>query len=136
MSLNQSLFQMGAFAFLFFLVMPVGGGLLLYGGFRLGRVNVPLPSCLRAFFVAAGLACLAMIFCNGLLPAASPLGRVLLAGVAVSTLEMLWFAVDLRQLTPRALLIQLAAVLLTNLVGYSIVLLVTMNSPRVIVPGR
>jgi hypothetical protein len=137
MSALESLLNLALMAGLFCILMPLFGGVFLHKGLHAMRVDRdrPLSLCLKVFCGAAGTAYLATMFLGRYLPAIDEPGGVFLTGSAVAAIELLILVPLLRRFNARTVLVELAAVIVTNVVGYSLVLSYGANSGTVVL-GR
>jgi hypothetical protein len=124
MTQTEALLQLLLLIILFCGLMPWFGGGLLYRTFRKFNVaDVPLSKCLTAFFSATGVAYLLMMVLRGWLPDVGSVAGVMMGCVVVVLVELALIGVMLKKFTPNVFLIEAGAVLVTNVVGYSLVLL-------------
>ena len=103
--------------------MPLLGGALLYHGLqRYSAGEFPLRKCIKCFFIAAGVAyLLMMVLGRWMPPEISSAAAIALACLCVTLIELALISMLMRRFTPRAILTQAAAILATNVTGYTMV---------------
>jgi hypothetical protein len=107
--------------FVFCLIMPALGSLLLFKAFRVfGVPEIELPTCIKVFFAATGIAYLSMMTLGRLLLGAT-MERIWLSAAVVAAIELAVIAIMLRKFDTRALLIAAAVVVLVNVAGYGLI---------------
>ena len=122
MSTFQSLLNLFLAGILFCGVMPLFGGGLLYQGLqRIQIVEFPLRRCMYFFFAAAGAAYMLMMIVGRYLPGLGSVEGIVLAGMVVAAVELALIAVLVQKFTAKALLIEAASVVATNVAGYTVV---------------
>src|SRR5262249_48734175 len=105
--------------------MPLLGGALLYHGLqRHSAGEFPLRKCIKCFFIAAGVAYLLMMLLGRWMPATS---SIAFACLCVTLVELALISMLMRRFTPRAILTQAAAILATNVAGYTMVALLVLD---------
>jgi hypothetical protein len=134
MSALQSVLNLLLMAGLFCVLMPLFGGTFLHKGFHALRIDRdrPLSLCMKVFCGAAGTAYLATMFLGRYLPAIDQPGGLFMTGSAVAAIELVILAVLLRRPNARTVLVEVAAVVVTNVIGYSLVLSYGANSGLVL----
>ena len=132
MTVFESLMQLALLAGIFCVLMPMVGGSLLHHGLQRVRVDQPLALCLKVFFGATGTAYLIMMGVGRMLPEPGKLTGILFTAGIVVVVELAFIALLLRKGTRAALLVEAAVVLLTNTIGYGLVLSFTVNSGPVL----
>jgi hypothetical protein len=124
MTQAEALLQLLLLIILFCGLMPALGGGLLYQTFRKYNIaDVPLPKCMTAFFSAAGVAYLLMMVLRGWLPEVDTLAGVVLGCFLVVLVELALIGAMLKRFSAIVLVVEAGTVVITNLVGYSLVLL-------------
>jgi hypothetical protein len=131
MSPFESLLRLFFAMILFCGVMPLAGGNLLCKGLQLGKFSErSLPFCVRVFFAAAGSAYLLMMIIGQVVPQQGTLAGLVLGASVVVLVELLLIAALVRKFTARILLIETAAVVMTNAAGFVLVFLfITSSAP-------
>ena len=102
--------------------MPLFGGALLYHGLqRHSAGEFPLRKCIKCFFIAAGVAYLLMMLLGRWMPEIGSAAALAFACLCVTLVELALISMLMRRFTPRAILTQAAAILATNVTGYTMV---------------
>jgi len=124
----QSLLTWCLLGALFCGAMPLFGGALLYHGLqRYSPGEFPLRKCIKCFFIAAGVAYLLMMFLGRWLPEIGPAAALAFACFCVTLVELALITMLVRRFTLSALLTEAAAVLTTNVAGYTMVALLVLD---------
>ena len=124
MTPTEAVLQLLLLIIVFCGLMPSLGGSLLYRTFRKYNVaDVPLSRCMTAFFSATGVAYLLMMFLRGWLPDVTSVTGIVMACLLVVLVELALIGVMLKKFNAIVLLIEAGAVVVTNLIGYSLVLM-------------
>jgi hypothetical protein len=123
MSPFESLLQLFLLMILFCGLMPLLGGGLLYQGLQKYNVtDVPLSKCMTVFCCATGAAYLLMMILGRVLPEAASVAGIAMGCLLIVLVEFALVGLMLKKFTSNAVLIEGGAVLVTNLVGYGLVL--------------
>ena|SRR5216684_3440467 len=108
--------------------MPLFGGALLYQGLhKYSAGEIPLRKCIKCFFIAAGVAYLLMMLLGRWMPEIGQAAAIAFACLFVTLIELGLISMLVRRFTPSAILTEAAAVLTTNVAGYTMVALLVLD---------